>query len=91
VPVRRIVHRPRSLQLVEVLRNGSSREAVMIGRNGLAAGGSSSGPSGTPSSDPSAYVASLGEENQGSGNYGTESAPEGGMTGAGAGINTGGY
>ncbi len=45
VRVRRIVYRPRPLQRVEVLRNGTSRETVIIGRDGRAAA-SSAAPSG---------------------------------------------
>jgi pilus assembly protein CpaB len=92
VPVRRIVRRVTPLARIEVLRNGSSREAVTIGRNGFAAAMPGSAQSEQAPSDPSAYVASLGDEGQGSGGYGVESvAPEGGMSGGGNGNNSGGY
>jgi pilus assembly protein CpaB len=95
VPVRRIFHRPRPLQRVEVLRNGASRETVIIGRDGRAAAGGAPGAS-ADGSVPSAYVASLGtsedSSDSGTGDYGPGGSSSGtGMTGAGAGVSAGGY
>jgi pilus assembly protein CpaB len=92
VPVRRIFRRPRPLQRVEVLRNGASRETVIIGRDGRAAAAASSAAPQQHASDPSAYVTSLGNDNIGSGTYATDSvASEDGMSGAGTSVNSGGY
>jgi pilus assembly protein CpaB len=83
VPVRRFYRhsRPVPLQQVEVLRNGVSRQAVIIGSNGMAIG--ASGPA-EPAADganvPSAWVASLGNDNS-DGSYGSGMGSMGGMAG----------
>jgi len=98
-PVRRFVRRARPLIRVEVLRNGASRETVIIGRDGRAAA-SGAAPSGASEggSAPSGYVASLGgsDDSSGSGSDGAEGGSSGsGMIGGtgmtGAGVSTGGY
>ena len=56
---------------VEVLRNGVSRQAVTIGRNGMAIGGSAPPEPGADGANvPSAWVASL-EGNNSDGSYGS--------------------
>jgi pilus assembly protein CpaB len=95
VQVHRIVRRPPALIRVEVLRNGASRETVIIGRDGRAAA-SSAAPLGASAdgSGPSAYVASLGNDSSGSGSGGDEAeagSSGSGMTGVGVGVNSGGY
>lgn len=88
VRIRRIVPRERQLPPVELLRNGTSREAIPIGRNGLAGPMGGSAQSG-PADGPSAYVASLGGDNQGAGGYGSSDSLTGGG-GSGVGMTAGG-
>jgi pilus assembly protein CpaB len=90
MPVRRIVHWVRPLPPVEVLRNGTSSERIPIGRNGLARPMPSSAQSGPGPAAPSAYVASLGDDNPGPGGYGVEGLTADGAT-SGIGMTAGGY
>ena len=93
IPVRRIVHRARPLPPVEVLRNGTSTERIPIDRNGLAGPMGGSAQTGSASNGPSAYVAGLGDDNEGTGGgYGVAGlSSASGMAGAGVGITAGGY
>jgi pilus assembly protein CpaB len=90
VRVRR-VFRPRPLQHVVVLRNGTSRETVTIGRDGRATPGSGSGAAAPPPNNGSgAQAASLGDDDAGSGGYGSDSlGSDGGMGAGGVGVGLG--
>jgi hypothetical protein len=84
--------RPQPLERVEVLRNGSSREAVMIGRDGRALDPGSAALELEPQGDASvARIADLGNDSSGPGAYQVQTvAPDDGMSTGGAGLNAGG-
>jgi len=87
---RRVGPRPRALEHVEVLRNGRSREAVMIGRDGRALDGNSAALELEPEANASgARIAELGNDSSGPGYQVETMAPEDGMRASGTGVNAG--
>ena len=72
-----------SVKRVELLRDGRSRESIVIGRDGraISASASGSGSDGTPS----AYTANLGDQdNSEAGGYGNQTSSDSGMATMGA-------
>lgn len=90
LPPRHIVRRrPQPLERVEVLRNGRSREAVMIGSDGRAIDPGSAALELEP--EANARIADLGNDSSGPGTYPVQPvAPDYGMSADGAGMNSGG-
>ncbi|MGO9062454.1 MAG: Flp pilus assembly protein CpaB [Candidatus Binataceae bacterium] len=87
---RRVVPRRQLPERVEVLRDGRSREAVMIGRDGRAFDGNSAALELEPRASASdAGIADLGNDGTGPGSQVETVAPEDGMRAGGAGVNSG--
>ena len=85
---RRVAPRPQALEHVEVLRNGRSREAVMIGRDGRALDGNPAALELQPEAS-GARIAELGNDSSGPGYQVETMAPEDGMRAGGTGVNAG--
>ncbi len=92
LPVREFVRHLRPLATVELLRDGQSRETIVIGRNGMAMP-SARREAGAHANDgtPSVYRNSLGgDDGQNSDTYGSDNGvSDSGMGGSGVGINSG--
>jgi len=83
--VRRVYRRPRRppMPRVELLRDGRSRESIVIARDGRAISASTGGPA--SDGTPSAYTASLGDQdNNEAGGYGNQTSSDSGMPTMGA-------
>ena len=87
---RRVAPRPQALEHVEVLRNGRSREAVMIGRDGRALDGNPGAALELqPEASRSPHLLNLGMIAAGPEDQVETMAPEDGMRAGGTGVNAG--